>query len=214
MKALNLFYICFICSYAAADIYTHSYNDLHSIYWLVGKLVGTTVLIICSALIIINNKDNSKLSSAVVIGCWVIFLGYYFYRDVAKYNQSVCQDKFGWEFNERRRKLGVPEIPADWNIESRGNRSMDWKGKESATGHESKYISIDSTCRIEMELDDYKLKTINGVSRDLSISTRYKNGKGSDSVFYSYYEAGDYKGLISRQQADSIFYADRINKDY
>jgi len=161
-----------------------------------------------------NNKTDTKTDSVVRKCFYLVFAVFYGYRGIAEYNRNICQDKFGLVFNKTRKTLGVPQIPADWHIETRGNRSVDWAARDSTLGHESKTIFIDSICRIELERDEYNLKPLNGVTRYMSITTHYyARGKSADSIFY-YYEEGDDNRLISKQRADSIFAKEKIKKDY
>ncbi|QEC78681.1 hypothetical protein [Mucilaginibacter ginsenosidivorax] len=136
------------------------------------------------------------------------------YKDIAKYNNNVQLGKFGRVFNPTRRRLGVPEIPVDWYIKYKGNRFVEWQAKDTTIGHQSKYVSLeDAVWKIELEVDDYKLKPIDSVSRNISIRTIYAHGKAKDSIFYNF-NPGDSSRLISRLQADSIFAAEKIRKDY
>ncbi|MGZ3890939.1 MAG: hypothetical protein ACXVI9_10600 [Mucilaginibacter sp.] len=143
----------------------------------------------------------------------IIFVGFWGYRDLAKYKSNICDDRFGREFNARRRSLGVPEIPADWHVDYKGRGYVTWKAKDT-TGHFRKYISVDSSCAIEYEEDEYNLKPVNAKLREISIDTRYKGGKRINSISYWYTPGIDTGRYISRQQADSIFAAEKIKKDY
>jgi hypothetical protein len=141
----------------------------------------------------------------------MVYMGY---KDISKYNNNVHLNKFGLVFNDTRRRLGVPEIPIDWNVKYKWNRFVEWQAKDTTIGHQSKRIIIeDSVWKIELEDDEYKLKPINGQPRDMSIRIEYARGKAKDSIFY-YFNPGDSTRLISRQQADSIFTAEKIKKDY
>jgi hypothetical protein len=61
--------------------------------------------------------------------------------------------------------------------------------------------------------DEYRFKPLKNVSRHLSISTYCSNGK-EDSIVYYYDPGNNNNHKISRQQADSIFTAEKIVKDY
>jgi hypothetical protein len=144
---------------------------------------------------------------------YTLVMSYWGYKDIVKYNDYLCTDKFGPEFNARRQSLGVPQIPADWHEDYTLNHSSRWEQKDSTTGHHDKHIYIDSTCAIEFEDDQYYLKPINGKSCGMGVQTRYARGKAKDSIFFRY-NNGDSSRDVTRQQADSIFAAEKIKKDY
>lgn len=143
--------------------------------------------------------------------CFAVFvLSLWGHRDVEKYRKYACEAKFGPEFNQRRRKLGTPEIPVGWIKESYAD---DWRAKDTI-GHVSKHIQINSDCVIEFEEDEYRLKPLHGIPRDVTIRTYYAKGKGQDSIFYHWAGGIDTNRTITRHEADSIFAAEKIKKDY
>jgi hypothetical protein len=103
-------------------------------------------------------------------------------------------------------------IPPDWHVDFRGTGVTDWK-KNDTTGHYWKISNADSTCALESEEDWYNFKPIKGVSRTMSIYTRFASGMVSGTIRFDY-EVGDSTKTITRQQADSIFAAEKIQKDY
>jgi hypothetical protein len=212
MRKWNILYLCFFCLYLITAYYLEDHSKLQPIYLLVIKLGCIIALFICLAFDVKSKKDNTKLYVIATISACFLLFGYYGYRQVSTYKRNTCQDKFGREFNQRRQKLGTPEIPANWHIRSRGSRWVDWEGDTSKVGHQSKDISLDSNCTILLEYDEYKLAPVKGGARYMSITTKYAKGKGSDSVFY-HFEMGDSSKLITRQQADSFFTAERISKN-
>ncbi|HZX59549.1 MAG TPA: hypothetical protein VFE54_12515 [Mucilaginibacter sp.] len=212
MKKWNVILWVFTCLFFAVWIYFDIYIKSESLYWLVGKWLWIFLIFVGQTLIIILKKEESKASVIFRICFVILFIGFWGYRDLEKYKSNICDDRFGREFNVRRRRLGVPEIPADWHVDRKERGHVTWKAKDSV-GHTDKSIWIDSTCAIEFEIDGYKLKCIDSVSRDMSISTYFARGKASDSIIYRY-GLGDSTRLISRQQADSIFAAEKIKKDY
>jgi hypothetical protein len=170
-------------------------------------------LIFAAAVFIRIKRKKDSIWEVVFFLCWFsIYLGYMSYQEITRFNRNVCQDKFGKAFNYRRQSLDIPKIPADWNIENRGRYSVNWKGKKDIIGHTSKYISIDS-CTADYEEDRYNLKPIDSIKRSMKIRTEYAKGKSKDSIFF-YFEVGDSTRTISRKQADSIFDAEKIKKDY
>lgn len=213
MKKFNIFFICFIILYAAVIIYVGIRYEPHSAYWLVFELLFFVIALFGHFHKAIKTKENGKWVSIWPVIFWLLWCGYYSYREIAKYNTNHCFDKFGPEFNARRHSLGVPLIPAEWHEGYAYKHSVDWEQKDSTAGHHSKNITIDSTCALIAEYDEYCLKRVREKSRDLSILTKYARGKGVDSMVFSYY-GGDTTQMITRQQADSIFAAEKIKKDY
>jgi len=170
------------------------------------------VIFIALVFVVVSEKESKwnkilRISNALF---WMVYMGY---KDIFKYNNNVHLTKFGLVFNDTRRRLGVPEIPIDWNVKYKWNRFVEWQAKDTTIGHQSKEIYIDSVYNVDFEDDRYKLKSIDSVSRSISITSQYARGKAKDSIFY-YFNPGDSSRLISRQQADSIFAAEKIKKDY
>lgn len=144
----------------------------------------------------------------------IIFLLFLFWRAYSKYKREQPMEKYAFVYNAERRRLGIPEIPKDWYIQHSGKKYEDWRPKtEEATGHESKMIDCDSLYNIESERDDYNFKSVHDSTRSISIEFKYARGKSKDSIFYTY-NLKDTSIRISRQQADSIFEAAKIKKDY
>ena len=212
MRKWNVLYICFVCVYLIIAFYFESHFKLLPIYWLIIKLICIAALFICLVFDLYTNKNNTKFYVVTSISGWLLLFGFYCYRENSIYQRNVCQDKFGREFNQRRLKLGIPEIPANWSIRHRGDGLVSWDGDTGKVGHQSTEIFLNANCTLDLEDDIYKLDPVKGVSRDMSITTHYAKGKGNDSVFY-YFEVGDNNRLISRQQADSIFAAEKISKN-
>ena len=211
MKKYFVLFVCFMVLFGATGIYLEVYIKVVSIYWLVGKWVCFGTLLLGGFIALIKRKKKPDLYPLVMLPIWTILLGFQFYRDITEYKRNACQDKFGQEFNARRRSLGIPEIPANWHVDDRWDRYVDWKGKNGVTGHADKAVGVDSTCTLEFEQDDYDLKPLKDKRRDVTISTHY--AKGNDSIFFSYYD-GDSSHVISRHKADSIFAVEKIRKDY
>jgi len=214
MKKLGIVIICLFLLFAIVVMWFGDDAPFKPIYWLVGKLVASLFLIIGLVLTKYNSKEDTIRSSLFNIIFTFLLVGYFLiYKAIVEYNRNTCQDRFGLAFNKTRRIFGTPEIPGNWHIRFRMDRSVDWwKGENDTIGHVSKDISMDSVCKIKLEEDEYNLKPIKGVSRNLSITTYYTNDK-EDSIVY-YYEPGNNNHKISRQQADSIFAVEKISKDY
>lgn len=213
MKKWNVIHTVFTFLFLATWAYFDLFKKLHSFYWLIFILTGFVLIFVGQIIIAILKKEESK---AAIVGrscVAVLFLFFLGYREIDRYKNYICDAQFGREFNKRRHRLGTPEIPSDWHVDWQGLRVVDWKAKDTM-GHTGKNIGIDSTCAIMYENDEYKLKPINGKTRSISIATRYARGKRHDSVSYWYEPGIDTNRYITRHQADSIFAAENIKKDY
>ena len=212
MKKWSIIIVCFSCLFIGAIWYIELKYKLESLDWLLTKLAGMAIIFFALVFVVISQKE-SKWSKILRICTLLLSMGPLTYKDISRYNNIVQLDKFGRVFNPTRRRLGVPEIPANWKIESRRDRSVSWVSTDTTIGHQSKEIYIDSVYNVDFEDDRYKLRPIDSVSRSISITSQYARGKAKDSIFY-YFNPGDSTRLISRQQADSIFAAEKIKKDY
>jgi hypothetical protein len=199
-----LLWVLFFCKYDEISI---------SVYWLIGTLSTFFLFVVVWAIIDIIEKKKTRSNIFFSLCAQFLFLGFLSYFQISRYNRNVCQDKFGPEFNAIRRGKGIPEIPANWRLKSRGRISVEWQAKDSLIGHASKRIFIDSVCAIESEYDGYNLKPLHGKSRNMRISFEYARGKAKDSIFFRFDDV-DTTRIISRQQADRIFAAEKIKKDY
>jgi len=202
--------------FTALFLITTMYFDVilktDSIYWLVGKLTWVTIITAGPLYIDLVKKAHSVPYVVCGICFGVLFLGFIGHDAVDKYKTRVCHEQFGKEFNQRRRRLGFPQIPLSWQVDSRWDEGISWHGKDSIGGHESKLIVFDK-CVIDREDDEYALKPGDEVSRSMEVISQYAKDKGQDSIFFHYIE-GNYNTVISREKADSIFDAEGIKKDY
>ena len=213
MKKYYILLFCVAVLFAATGIYLDVYVKLQSIYWLAAKWIVLFGIILAAILVRIHRKQSLFSFQILWVVIWAIMTGDMFYRDTKEYKLNVCQDKFGPEFNARRRSLGIPVIPEGWKVDSRNNHSAEWQSKDSVACHKNKTITVDSTCTLIAEHDEYYLKPLHGKSRDVSVLTKYARGMVIDSMIFNYY-GGDSTLVISRYAADSIFAAEKIKKDY
>jgi hypothetical protein len=179
-----------------------------SFYWEAGKMV--VLLIIIVGLLVLEQLRN-KRSWPRVVGIVVIYAalcGLVGWDSVDQYKHNLILDNLGKDFNPRRRALGLPVIPAGWYIKNRDRHSTDWRGNDT-TGHYWKMTMVDSTYTLDFEEDEYQLKA----GGDIMIQARFSKGNKLDSISYSY-EEGSNSRPITHQQADSIFAAEKIQKDY
>lgn len=142
---------------------------------------------------------------------WISFFN--LRRDYNKHQNKLRLDKYGPALNAKRAKLGVPVIPVNWQPHYLGDWGAEWRKKDSTIGHQSKLVFLDSLHRLKFEDDSYNLKHAGGVDRDVSIRTYFSKSGSIDSTSYMY-EAGINNKTISRTQSDSIFKAEKIQKDY
>jgi hypothetical protein len=204
ISVMTLFFIVFC--------YLDFFADLLNLYALVAKF--SFLLLAYLVLMIYQNIfEPKKVWEQIFLTiALVLFVGFNAHEDLKKYNDSVCREKFGKEFNQLRQSLGIPMIPADWKIKRAASGSAEWQKKDS-TGHYWKLTFIDSTCALDFERDEYNLKRAHGVTRRISIVSTFARGKGKGTVRFDY-EVGDSTHTITRQQADSILTAEKIQKDY
>jgi len=148
------------------------------------------------------------------LGFSFVFLSFFYLRrDYVKHQNKLRLDKFGPPLNARRVKLGIPVIPVNWQADYIDDQYAKWSKKDSTIGHQSKRIFLDSLHRLDWEEDDYNLKRADSVDRYVNIRTNYSKSGSVDSTDYRY-EARMNNKTISRSQADSIFKAEKIQKDY
>jgi hypothetical protein len=214
MKTFRIVAFCFTILYFGGQWYVDDHLKLHSVYWLCTKLVGLIIIWLFLFYTSLKNEEVSKLSFIFSCCMWTLLLGYFGYDDTVKYNSEAHQERFGREYNARRHSLGIPELPVGWYVESRDKYSVRWKAKDTI-GHISKRVTFYVNYAIEFEDDNYNLKPVKGVHRNLSVRTEYNYDNGRDSISYWYQVGSDnHYWDITRQQADSIFAAEKIKKDY
>lgn len=132
------------------------------------------------------------------------------YRD---HQGKLLLEKFGPVLNARRVKLGIPVIPLNWQADYHGDWDVVWSEKDSLPGHQNKRVWLDSLHRLDFEEDTYKLKDADSVSRYVNIRTNFSKSGTVNAIEY-WCETGMNNKTLSRTQADSIFKAEKIRKDY
>ncbi|WP_146186638.1 hypothetical protein [Pedobacter sp. HMWF019] len=154
---------------------------------------------------------NKKYTFRIYIG--LISISIVAYISFVVYEQFVkhCQNEYGLSYNKTREKLGIPLIPADWSIKERSENFIGWSGNEQKVGHKRKAISF-SGCRIESELDVFKLPNQNGKERLLEIEYNYPHESTGNTVIYTY-QIDHYSKSISKTTADSILNSEHIKKE-
>lgn len=158
---------------------------------------------------------NTSVRSLVFYNCWCLLITAYFgYQNYSKYKKQVYSSKFGLPLNTMRHNAGAPIIPKDWSQSPFTNRDIEWRAKNDSFGHIWKTIFLDSLSHyVEWEEDVYKLVKSDKDTSYLSIRICYKPMKKSDTTTYTL-EIGFNNKDVSRRQADSIFKAKGIEKDY
>ena len=208
-KTKSIIYKTIIILFSAVLLYFGVALYLIQEYFFAAGFALVSVINIVGAI----RKKSSDLTFWVVVGIGVN-IGLTLYgsrRTFAKHEEYVCSARFGREFNGKREYRSVPILPWGWKKIDSGWRTV-WNGDTSAFGHYAKEIIIDSACRIDWEDDDYKLKPVGDMAREISIRMKYAKGRGEDSLFY-YYSVGDSTHAITRQKADSLFAAEHIESD-
>ncbi|HWZ02762.1 MAG TPA: hypothetical protein VNX40_04070 [Mucilaginibacter sp.] len=217
MKIFKTFFFCFAILFLLLWIYILIYIKIISLGWLIAELAGFLLFII--AYIVRGILEGIERPRKIFLGAlmMVIVFGFNGYNEIKAYKRNVCQAQFGPEFNAKRRSLGTPIIPANWQIKESSEGRMLWQPADSVAGHQRKYIHIDTGCGIEDEYDYYDFLNQHGYKRTIRIETQFGRGRQRDSIFYYCYynnDAGSHTDTLSRQQADSIFAAEKIKKDY
>ncbi|MCX2576370.1 hypothetical protein [Pedobacter sandarakinus] len=131
----------------------------------------------------------------------LVYIGFVAYSFIVK----QCQDKYGLSYNNKRKGLGIPLLPADWSVKERSENYIGWSGNEKNIGHKRKSVTF-SGCSIEGELDVFRLRNENGKERLLEIQYSYQKKTESSNVTYTY-QIGHYAKSISKITADSLLNA-------
>jgi len=144
---------------------------------------------------------------------WIGFASCFSLRRTYNNHQDKLRlAKYGPVLNIKRVKLGIPVIPVNWQAHYYGD-DAEWRRKDSTIGHQIKRIFLDSLHRLDWEEDVYNLRRADSSDRYLNIRTYFSKSGSVDSTEY-WCEAGMNNKTISRTQADSIFKAEKIQKDY
>ena len=181
----------FIKEYIFASIYAGIV--IFSIYWAVKNYANSEKIY----------GANYGTIFCLIMPCWLQY---------SDYKRDERIEKYGMVYNKTRQSLGIPIIPPGWHIERKSKLYVDWEGNASVMGHERKSIYFDSLYKIESEYDVYNFKAMHDTVQSLSVEFKYARAKSRDSIFYLYH-LKDTTLNISRQQADSIFDAQKIGKD-
>ena len=148
------------------------------------------------------------------IAFWIVWFSFFTLRKNYNTHQNKLRlDKYGPVLNAKRAKFGIPLIPVNWQPDYYDDRYAEWRKKDSTIGHQNKSVWLDSLHRLDYEEDTYTLKHAVSVDRYVNIRTYFTKSGSVDSTDY-WYEAGMNNKTISRTQADSIFKAEKIQKDY
>jgi hypothetical protein len=212
----NLFYVIYYALTIPLLIFCLRLDDdrWRNWNWIVGRCVCLVLIFIVPIAYRIWKKEITILGGIFFGSAMLLNVGLLVRRDYVKYKNNICREKFGLEFNEQRQRIGIPIIPKTWHSKGvYGDDMVDWSGDTAAIGHAGKTSVFTSGSKLNFERDDYNLEKINGKSISISILTQFPKGKGIDTISYSYYTA-DSTRTITRHQADSIFAAEKIRKDY
>jgi hypothetical protein len=162
----------------------------------------------------IKRWPNPNWSQVAYLAFWIVWISCFnLRRNYTAHQNKLRLDKFGPVLNAKRAKFGVPVIPVNWEPGYHGDRDVEWSKKDSTIGHQNKRLFLDSLHRLEFEDDTYDLKRADSVNRYVNIRTYFSKSGSIDSTDYTY-EVGMTNKTITRNQADSIFNAENIRKDY
>lgn len=213
MNKFKILYFCFAIIFVTLSVYLELYIKLVSLYWLIAELAGFLFIIV--GRIVLDVLEGIELGRNIFFKTlWMMMVfGYLGYLVINNYKRSTLQDRFGPAFNAKRGPLNIPAIPSGWQLKFRNKGNMKWQTKDSVIGHQSKYIGFDKDYGLYEEFDEYDFKPHKGFIRKMYINTHFSPELKVDSISFIFDE-GDYDHHLSRQQADSIFAAEKIKKDY
>ncbi len=217
MKKFDIIFLSIAIAFIVLWIYLDDVVELRSLNWLIVKyscIFLLTITPIVYRIIVEKYPIMGILIGILYFGVMLLNGWQMAKRDIDKYKNNICQDKFGMTFNARRLTRGIPVIPAGWhNTSSYGFFEADWKPKNKVTGHGEKLIFFTNDYGVEFERDDYTINPKQGFPMAISILTKFAKRKGKDTISFLY-SLGDSTHTITRTQADSIFAAEKIAKDY
>jgi len=155
-----------------------------------------------------NKKYVFGIYMGLIAISMLVYVGFTAYSYIVK----QCQNKYGLSYNEKRKELGIPLIPANWSIKERTENFVGWWGDETKVGYKRKAVTF-SGCNIDGELDVFNLSLQNGKKRLLEIQYNYPRGKEKATLIYTY-QIDHYAKSISKIAADSILNAENIQRGY
>ena len=130
-----------------------------------------------------------------------------------KYREYRCQNSFGVEFNARRKALQIPIIPPDWPVYHKGDGYTIWMQPKHAKGHGYKQVVYDG-CELDAEQDNYYFSAKPDQDTVLEADQLYQNSHRKINSATFTFRQGEHVDTITRQKADSILAANKIDRDY
>jgi hypothetical protein len=147
----------------------------------------------------------------VAVGC--LFVGILIFYGIYKYKVYRCHSSFGTELNGRRKEMHIPILPADWPMYNTEDYSTIWQAPKVKKGHGFKIV-VYNDCELDLEEDHYYFSSKKLQDTVLTTEYRYINSfRKKDSTIFTF-QIGGYVDTITSKQADSIFKANKIDKDY
>jgi len=154
-----------------------------------------------------------KIRKIIVITAFCLIAGLFAFSGVMYYVDFCCAASFGPEFNKKRKELHIPIIPSGWKVYNTENRSTAWQAPKVSRGHGFKVVVYDG-CDLDGEEDHYYFSSKKIQDTVLEVDYRYVNKhRSKDSTVYTF-QVGDHADTITTRQADSIFVANKINRDF
>jgi hypothetical protein len=148
-----------------------------------------------------------KIIYPVGIALVLLFIGIRYLK------QSICQSGFCTELNGKRRELHISILPSGWQLYHKDDNYTIWWVPKVKKGHGFKQIVYDG-CELDLEEDQYYFSSKKLQDTIITIDYKYINShRSKDSTLFTFQE-GNHTDTISSKQADSIFSANKINKDY
>ncbi|BAU52644.1 hypothetical protein [Mucilaginibacter gotjawali] len=154
-----------------------------------------------------------KISKIVTIILFVLMPASLIYVGVSTYLHHRCANSFGTEFNGKRKELHIPIIPSDWPVYHKDENSTIWQEPKVKKGHGFKLVAYHG-CELDLEEDHYYFSSKKLQDTVLTMDHSYVNSQRKrDSTIFTLHR-GNRLDTITRKQADSIFIAYKIDKDY
>ena len=154
-----------------------------------------------------------KIRQIVNITLFVLIPASLIYLGVSTYLDFRCANSFGPEFNEKRKALHVPIIPLGWKVYNSDKTSTTWQEPRVQKGHGFKVV-VYNGCELDAEQDHFYFSSKKLQDTVLTMDYSYANSQRKrDSTVFTL-QIGDHDHTITPKQADSIFIACKINKDY
>lgn len=154
-----------------------------------------------------------KINKIIVATIVCLFAGLSIFLLIQGLIDSRCADSFGPEFNKKRKELHIPIIPSGWKVYNSTETATLWKAPKVRKGHGFKVVVYDG-CELDGEEDHYYFSSKKIQDTVLEVAYRYINKHRSKDSTVFVFQIGNHADTITRGKADSIFAANKIDRDF